>query len=535
MYNGKFCQEIILLQFKAMRLLLLGMMLKLGGGDGARILLVSPQLTSHVMMQSAIGEQLMRRGHEVFVVIGSTFPKAESLKQLGLQTLTYHVPDVHSGLSNDMEKILGERIFSADFDMLKMATVTSAVVSKDCDFMLSDNEFMQQVRALKFDIAIVEPFIINPCDVLLPHNVNVPFVSLANNYLPWIIRMPAIPSFYRDPSPVSTGSEPTFWNAVWNSAICFVLHWKITSDMWSYTLLDSYSIGSLTWNELILKSELFLLVSDHHLGSPLPLFPNMIPVPGVTVRPIEPLPDELHALITRSRDGIILVTFGSVTSHFPDSVLFKFLDSFSRLKQTVIAKLSLPTAVAVPKNVHVFQWLPQNDILSHQRTRLFITHCGSNGQHEALYHGVPMLGFPLFAEQQSNCERTRAKGFGLTMSVHNFTSAELFDNIQEILNNEAYRETIQRSSAVLRDEPLFGPKKAAHWIEHVMKYGSAHLRSPAMDLPIYRFLMFDVLAIFLIAAFIVIAVICICTVLVTRAIRQKLMFQQRHGRVKKLQ
>ena len=279
--------------------------------------------------------------------------------------------------------------------------------------------------------------------------------------------------------------------------------------VWNHTLLDRYSSGHYTWNELILKSELFLLSNDYHTRPTFPLLPNVIPVPGVTVRPAKPFPDDFEKLFTRSRDqGIILVTFGSMASHVPEPVVVKFLDAFSRLEQTVIARLSVAEGIAVPENVHVFRWLPQNDILSDRRTRLFITHCGINGLYEAIYHGVPMLGFPLFAEQPANCAQMHRRGFGLRMNVHNFTSAELFANIQQLLGNDTYRDTVKRGSATLRDEPLFGPNKAAHWIEHVIKYGSAHLRSPVMDLPLYRFLMLDVLAVLIISMFVVVIVAC---------------------------
>jgi len=509
---------------KATLLLLIALLEKLEYVHGARILLASPQLSSHVMMQTPTGEELVQRGHEVYIAIGSRYPKPESLEQLGLRTIKYHIPsDIQYELSDDTAKLLSERIFSANFDWWKSAKNTSARVSRDCELMLSDGKFLEQVRAVKFDIALVEPFVINPCVVLLPYNLNISFVSLTNFYIPWTIRLPALPSFFPMPGPVATSSEPTLWNSVINTVITLFSHWKVTSTFWNDTLLEHYSPRSLTWNELILKSELFFTNNDHHIGYLFPLFPNVIPVPCITVRPIKPLPDELETLMTQSLDGIILVAFGSLASYFPEQVIVKFFAAFSQLKQTVIARLSRTEGVTVPKNVHVFRWLPQNDILSHPQTRLFITHCGSNSQHEALYHGVPMLGFPLFAEQPTNCERAYAKGFGLRMDIHHFTSADLFVNIQEMLNNRTYRDIVKHGSATLRDEPLLGPKKAAHWIEHVIKYGSAHMRSPAIDLPLYRFIMLDVLATFSVIALVVAAVIYVSIAAISRAMWRKMM------------
>ena len=511
---------------RTMLLLLAVLTVKMENIYGARILLASPQVSSHVIMQTGIGEELVRRGHEVYIVIASRYHKPESLAQRGLRPVVYHMPpDVPFGMGDDMAKRVMEHIFSPDFDLIQAAVTASAVVFRDCKFMLSDNKFMQQVRSLKFDIALVEAFVLSPCNLLLPYNLSVPFVSLTTSSMAWNIRMPVLPSFFHISLPgQDIGSEPSgFWSSLINTMTFFSFR-KISSAIWNSTLLEHYSSRPVTWDELILKSQLFFIPLDHHLDSPLPLFPNIIPVPGITVRPTKPLTGKLEELITESRQGVILVTFGSVASYFPESVIVKFLEAFSRVEQTVIARLTMSEGVVVPKNVHVFQWLPQNDILSHEYTKLFITHGGSNGQHEALYHGVPMLGFPLFAEQSLNCQRARAKGFGLTMNIHNFTSEELFDNIREMLNNNTYSDTVKRSSAILRDEPLFGPEKAAHWIEHVVKYGSAHLRSPAMDLPLYRFLMLDVVAIFFIVTSVVIAITCLSTVAVAKIIRRKWLY-----------
>lgn len=145
-------------------------------------------------------------------------------------------------------------------------------------------------------------------------------------------------------------------------------------------------------------------------------------------------------------------------------------------------------------------WLPQNDILGHPKTKLFLTHCGSNGQYEALYHGVPMLGIPMFADQGWNCARAKQKGISLCLDLLEFTSVQLHAHIRELIDNVTYRSTVHRRSAIFRDEPLFGSRKAGHWIDHVIKFGGAHLRSPAVDLPLYQFLMLDVIGIlFLIA------------------------------------
>ncbi|ESO04461.1 hypothetical protein HELRODRAFT_79144, partial [Helobdella robusta] len=142
-------------------------------------------------------------------------------------------------------------------------------------------------------------------------------------------------------------------------------------------------------------------------------------------------------------------------------------------------------------NTLILNWLPQNDVLGDPSTKLFITHCGNNGLHEALYHGVPMLGFPFFGDQFENCRRMIASGFGLKMDILTFTETELLENVLEILKNPKYKNSVKRMSEAFKDQPMTSLQTALFWIEHVIKHGGSHLRSSAIDLPLYQFLCFD--------------------------------------------
>ncbi|KAL7598576.1 hypothetical protein Lser_V15G21894 [Lactuca serriola] len=50
----------------------------------------------------------------------------------------------------------------------------------------------------------------------------------------------------------------------------------------------------------------------------------------------------------------------------------------------------------------VSSWAPQVVVLNHPSTGAFLSHCGWNSTLESIKHGVPMIGWPLYAEQRMN-------------------------------------------------------------------------------------------------------------------------------------
>uniref|UniRef100_A0A7N0RGB9 UDP-glycosyltransferases domain-containing protein n=1 Tax=Kalanchoe fedtschenkoi TaxID=63787 RepID=A0A7N0RGB9_KALFE len=47
-------------------------------------------------------------------------------------------------------------------------------------------------------------------------------------------------------------------------------------------------------------------------------------------------------------------------------------------------------------------WAPQAEILAHRAIRGFVSHCGWNSILEALWFGVPIAAWPMYAEQKAN-------------------------------------------------------------------------------------------------------------------------------------
>ncbi|PRQ38017.1 putative UDP-glucuronosyl/UDP-glucosyltransferase [Rosa chinensis] len=88
----------------------------------------------------------------------------------------------------------------------------------------------------------------------------------------------------------------------------------------------------------------------------------------------------------------------------------------------------------------VHNWAPQLAILSHVATRAFVSHCGWNSVLESLSRGVPIIGWPLAAEQPYN-SKMLAEEMGvsveLTRGVNSNVEAEEVRRVIEFVVDES--------------------------------------------------------------------------------------------------
>ncbi|KAL5708046.1 hypothetical protein ACHQM5_018884 [Ranunculus cassubicifolius] len=89
------------------------------------------------------------------------------------------------------------------------------------------------------------------------------------------------------------------------------------------------------------------------------------------------------------------------------------------------------------RGIIVQNWAPQLEILSHESTGAFVSHCGWNSVLESLSHGVPILGWPLAGMEMKNkalkvkemikdaiCEDEGSKGSSIK-TIEEFVGAAL--------------------------------------------------------------------------------------------------------------
>ncbi|MED6142818.1 hypothetical protein PIB30_001017 [Stylosanthes scabra] len=80
-------------------------------------------------------------------------------------------------------------------------------------------------------------------------------------------------------------------------------------------------------------------------------------------------------------------------------------------------------------------WCPQEQVLAHPSIGVFLTHCGWNSTLESICGGVPMICWPFFAEQQTNC-RFCNKEWGNGLEIEHVSREKIESLVRESMDGE---------------------------------------------------------------------------------------------------
>ncbi|XP_071126399.1 UDP-glucuronosyltransferase 1-2-like [Mytilus edulis] len=242
-----------------------------------------------------------------------------------------------------------------------------------------------------------------------------------------------------------------------------------------------------------LKNSFILQIidGDFLIDYPLLTSPNVIMCGGLGTKPAQPLTSLIETFVKKFIEGIAIVSFGSIIKSCSEHMLNTFLLAFQKTK-----RLNFIFQYGDDKKekgyILLLPWLPQNDILGHVKTKLFITHCGKSSVFEALYHGIPMIGFPIVHDQGANAAIMEDKGYGISMDILNFSIDELVKTIENVAFNKTFLRKIKVASEIFHSRPQTPSQRAAYWIDLVIRYGKQHFRPTSLDMLWYSYYMIDI-------------------------------------------
>ncbi|XP_061001228.1 UDP-glucuronosyltransferase 2B4-like isoform X2 [Dama dama] len=250
-----------------------------------------------------------------------------------------------------------------------------------------------------------------------------------------------------------------------------------------------------TLSETMGKAEMWLIRTYWDFSFPRPLLPNVEFVGGLHCKPAKPLPKEMEEFVQSSgENGIVVFSLGSMVSNMSEDRAKVIASALAQIPQKVLWRYHGKKPDTLGPNTRLYKWLPQNDLLGHPKTKAFITHGGNNGVYEAIYHGIPMVGTPLFADQDDNIARMKAKGTAVRLDFETMSTNDLLNALKEVINNPSYKENVMRLSAIQHDQPMKPLDRAVFWIEFVMRHkGAKHLRPAIHDLTWFQYHSLDVI------------------------------------------
>ncbi|XP_050556015.1 UDP-glucosyltransferase 2 [Spodoptera frugiperda] len=207
------------------------------------------------------------------------------------------------------------------------------------------------------------------------------------------------------------------------------------------------------YEELKYNASLVLGNSQVVFGNAVPLPPNYQHIGGFHIdEDVKPLPEDLKKLMDNAKNGVIYFSLGSNirSKDLPDSMKEGLLEIFGKLKQTVIWKFE-ENLDKTPKNVHIVQWAPQQSLLG-----------------------------------KLKCNDNYING----LYIYRYTA-----KIKEI-------------SVAYHHSPMKPGEALNFWVEHVVRTrGAPHLRSVALQVPLYQQAYLDLLAVILAAVAVILLVV----------------------------
>lgn len=125
--------------------------------------------------------------------------------------------------------------------------------------------------------------------------------------------------------------------------------------------------------------------------------------------------------------------------------------------------------------------------------KLFISHGGLIGTQEAIFHGIPIIGIPIFADQFNNLLQVEKAGHGKILNYHDISEQNLIKIINEVLHNNSYKNKAKEIQARFKDRPIPPLDAAIFWIEYVIRHkGANFVKNPAINMSWLASSMFDV-------------------------------------------
>ena len=454
---------------------------------------------SHNRVLWKIGTELQAKGHKYTQVLPSyakdSYPDVE-VKVFNTSVTEEIIEEAHATFM----KLDNLNSISGAFRFFQAVQSLNDMVQSFCNDLFDSDHLISEIRE-SVDLVLCDTT--NPCCPVLAGALNITRVDVSPvgflgvfsavyyntpiAYLP-LEHMPDSPQAF------------SFVNRL-KSFITFMIMRSTISKMLPHEIWEKHAPQGIEY--AMKPSGIALIPHDFALNYPRPLAPNVKVIGPVLAEPAQKLPNDLETFLTNKE--VVVVSFGTtLSSHLPGFVE-KIAEALGKLPYHVLWKQVGNLPEDMGSNIKIISWFPQNDVLGHPSTKVFVTHGGLNSVLESVYHAVPMVVLPFFGDQHEQASLVTRKELGISLDKKVVKSEDIARSIIEVANNKKYKENVQHISELLRDRPQSPAKEGAYWVDYALKHrGVKHLMSNAYNMPLYQLYMFDVFLFICVAILVVI-------------------------------
>ncbi|XP_048220633.1 UDP-glucuronosyltransferase 2B17-like isoform X2 [Perognathus longimembris pacificus] len=488
-------------------LLLLQLNCYFSSGSCGKVL-VWPMEYSPWINMKVILDELILRGHEITVVrpssaifVGSNESYSIKFETFPSSFNTDEYMGVFSQLTNLWAYELSRTTCLAYLPLLENLFMKfSDIWLNICKEAALNKELMARLRKARFDIVIADA--IGLFGELLSELLEIPLLYTLRFHPGYTTEKYSggllVPPSY---VPVMSGlsGQMTFMERVENF-ICMLYFdfWFETFKSKKWSNFYSEVLGHLTTLlEKMSRADIWLIRSYWDLEFPHPTLPSFDFVGGLHCKPAKPLPTEMEDFVQSSGDnGVVVFSLGSMIDNLTDDTANVIASALAQIPQKVRWEYVPFTASYYTLSLRSLMnnFIEIHLIVGHSKTKAFITHGGANGIYEAIHHGVPMVGIPLFGEQRDNIAHMVAKGAAAQLDIRTLSSKDLLRALETVINNPLCKKNAIWLSTIHHDQPMKPLDRAIFWIEFVMRNkGAKHLRPLAHNLTWYQYHSLDII------------------------------------------
>ena len=400
------------------------------------ILIISNPFPGHLMPPSVLGEELVRRGHNV-TLCTTPMSGSDLVYKLALRAgMTF----VSAG-----EGYLSYSEFQAVFATVGLGNATEddhwKVFNIHPDTSIRMGNFLDQDNITNYDMIIATERLA-PVTACLSKKWGIPGIVLGTTHQHQLHLLPEwpFPPFYtKKRGSLRTSDDMTFTERMY--AYLFItysgLYNRFYKNRFEFVCPDP-AVDYSYMNSYIGTRAPHIIPTALGFEYPRTMTPLTHYVGPMLSKQRQVLPTDLQQWLDSKPDGsVIMISMGSLAqlTHDQGRIIVSAirLTNYSVVWSLREKNRDILEGLELDKDRYFLsKWLAQVAVLNHSAVRMAIVHGGMNGVHEAIAYGVPIIVIPFWNDQGDVAARLHNSGAGIQILRNQLSVETLWAAISRI-------------------------------------------------------------------------------------------------------